>query len=208
VRKVVLVCALAAASAGCAMLSGKPKSDFKPPEPAAYYPLAIGNSWSYSANVLGDHSDQTITIVKRDFDYFVDDHKGRFKIDAYGLRDDKRYLLRVPLEVGRTWTSVISVQSVEHSRIIETDGVCAVLAGTFEHCLTVETTNRQDENHTLVMRMSFAPYVGIVKIQTAMETGGKAVPQSDVELTGYKVKPPEAAAPPAPAPAPPPGGGQ
>lgn len=194
-QKVVLVCALAAASAGCATF-GKPKSDFKPLEPAAYYPLAVGNSWTYSANVLGDHSDQTITIIKKDFDYFVDDHKGRFKVDAYGLRDDKRYLLRVPLELGRTWTSVISVQSVEHARVIETDGACTVLAGAFEHCLTVESTNRQDESHTLVMRMTFAPYVGIVKVETAMEADGKVLPQSNVELTGYKVQPPASTAQP------------
>ena len=84
--------------------------------------------------------------------------------------------------------------------MIETDGACTVLAGAFEHCLTVESTNRQDENHTLVMRMTFAPYVGIVKIETAMEADGKVLPQSNVELTGYKVQPPAATAQP--------GGGQ
>ena len=188
-QKVLLGCALAAVSAGCAMLGGKPKSDYRPPETAVYYPLAVGNSWTYSANVLGNHSDKTITIVKKDFDYFVDDSNGRFKVDAYGLRDDKRYLLREPLEVGKTWTSVISVQSVEHARIVEVDAPCTVLAGAFEHCLTVETTNRLDEQRTLVLRHTFVPYVGLVKIQTALDEAGKVTPQSDVELTGYKVKP-------------------
>lgn len=197
-QKLVLVTALAAASAGCAMFGGgKPGSDWKPLEPAAYYPMAVGNSWTYSANVLGNHSETTIAIVKQDFGWFVDDHKGRFKVDAYGLRDEKRYLIRTPLAEGKTWTSVVSVQSVEHAKIVGTDDSVTVLAGVFDHCLTVETTNRQDETKTLVNRTTFAPNVGIVKIQVALDTEGKLVPQSDVELMAFKVQPP--AAPPAPA---------
>jgi hypothetical protein len=191
VQKVVLVTALAAASAGCAMFGGgKPASEWKPLEPAAYYPLAVGNSWTYSANVLGNHSETTVSIVKQDFGWFVDDHKGRFKVDAYGLRDEKRYLIRSPLAEGKTWTSVVSVQSVEHAKILSTDESVTVLAGVFDHCLTVETTNRQDETKTLVNRTTFAPNVGIVKIQVALDAEGKLVPQTDVELTAYQVQPP------------------
>lgn len=191
-NKVVVSIALAAC-AGCAGLGGQVKPPYKPQEVAAYYPLAVGNSWTYAANVLGDRSEQTVSIVKEDFGFFVDDHKGRLKVDAYGLRDDKRYLLREPLEVGKSWTSVVSVQSVERSQIVEVDEPCTVPAGAFEHCLTVENRNRQDEQHTLVMRMTFAPGVGIVRIQTVLDNGGKLVPQSELQLTNYKVQPPKAA---------------
>jgi hypothetical protein len=200
VQKVVLVTALAAVSAGCAMFGGgKPSSDWKPLEPSAYYPLAVGNSWTYSANVLGNHAEDTITIVKQDFGWFVDDHKGRLKVDAYGLRDDKRYLIREPLAVGKTWTSIVSVQSVEKAKIVGVDDSITVLAGVFDHCLTVEITNRQDDTHTLVNRTTYAPNVGIVKIQVALDAEGKLTPQSDVELVSYKVAPPPAPAPKEPA---------
>jgi len=189
VKKVVSMIALAAC-AGCAGLGfGPAKPAFKPPEVASYYPLAVGNAWTYSANVLGERTEQKVSIVKEDFGFFVDDQKGRLKVDAYGLRDDKRYLLREPLEVGRSWTSVVSAQSVERSRIVEVDEPCTVQAGAFLHCLTVENRNRQDEHHTLVMRMTFAPGVGIVRIQTALDNDGKLVPQSELELAGYQVRP-------------------
>jgi hypothetical protein len=198
VQKVVLVTALAAASAGCAMFGGgKPTSNWKPLEPAAYYPLAVGNAWTYSANVLGNHSEETITIVKQDFGWFVDDHKSRLKVDAYGLRDEKRYLIREPLAAGKSWTSIVSVQSVEHAQIVGVDDSITVLAGVFDHCLTVETTNRQDESHTLVNRTTYAPHVGIVKIQVSLDSEGKLTPQTDVELMSYKVAPPAAPAGPA-----------
>jgi hypothetical protein len=190
VTKVVLVSALAAASAGCAMFGGTPKSTFKPLDVSAYYPLAVGNSWTYSANMLGDKVEKTVSIVKEDFGYFVDDNKGRLKVDAYGLRDDKRYLLRVPLEVGTKWTTIVSVQSKERSQILETDEPCTVPAGAFEHCLTVEHRNRQDETHDLVMRMTFAPHVGIARIQVAMDAGGQLTPQSEMQLVAYRVAPP------------------
>lgn len=193
-QKVVLVTALAAASAGCAMFGGgKPASDWKPLEPAAYYPLAVGNSWTYSANVLGNHSEDTITVVKNDFGWFVDDHKSRLKVDAYGLRDERRYLIREPLAVGKAWTSVVSVQSVEHAKIVGVDDSVTVLAGVFDHCLTVETSNRQDETKTLVNRTTYAPHVGIVRIEVALDAEGKLTPQTDVELVSYKVAPPAAA---------------
>jgi hypothetical protein len=190
VNKVVMWIALASC-AGCAALGfGPAKPAYRPPDVTAYYPLAVGNSWTYSASVLGDRAEKTVSIVKQDFGFYVDDQKGRLKWDAYGLRDEKRYLLREPLEVGKTWTSVVSVQSVERSRIVEVDEPCTVPAGAFEHCLTVENSNRQDEHHTLVMRMTFAPGVGIVRIQTVLDNDGKLTPQSELQLVNYKVQPP------------------
>src|SRR5439155_17920533 len=38
-----------------------------------YYPLAVGNSWTYE--VAGKR--ETITIVGRDVPWFLDDHRGR-----------------------------------------------------------------------------------------------------------------------------------
>jgi len=189
VNKVASMIALAAC-AGCAGFGfGPAKPAYKLPEVAAYYPLAVGNSWTYSANVLGERTEQKISIVRQDFGFFVDDQKGRLKVDAYGLRDDRRYLLREPLEEGRSWTSVVSAQSVEHSRIVEVDKPCTVPAGAFLHCLTVENRNRQDEHHTMVMRMTFAPEVGIVRVQTTLDNDGKLVPQSELELVSFQVRP-------------------
>jgi hypothetical protein len=186
--------AAAAWSAGCAT-PGPQKPTKAALEPSAYYPLAVGNSWTYTANLLGDRTQKTVSITSQEFGYYVDDQNGRLKVDAFGLRDDKRYLLREPLEVGKTWTSVVSVQSVERSRVVEVDELVNVPAGTFEHCVTVENRNFQDKDSSLLLRTTFAPHVGIIRIQTVRETEEKVIPQSEVELVSYKVQPPKDQAP-------------
>jgi hypothetical protein len=75
------------------------------------------------------------------------------------------------------------------------DELVTVPAGTFEHCVTVENRNFQDKEHSLLMRMTFAPHVGIVRIQTMLETEEKVIPQSELLLTAFKVQPPRGQAP-------------
>src|ERR687887_136842 len=64
-----------------------------------YYPLAVGNSWTYQS--AGKR--QTITIVGRDGPWFIDDHRGRLRYESDGVRDADRYLLRSPLAAGSKW---------------------------------------------------------------------------------------------------------
>jgi hypothetical protein len=156
-------------------------------EASEYYPLAVGNQWTYEAKVLSQRMTQTVTILKEEDGFFIDSQKGRLKVDAFGLRDDKRYLLREPIEAGRTWTNVVSVSSVEHFKIVSAGELCTVPAGTFERCVMVEIRNRSDEKVTMVNRMTFAPKVGIARIQVAVETAGKIIPQTELWLVSYRV---------------------
>lgn len=182
-----LVAALLAPS--CATRPGGPAGGGPALEAAQFYPLAVGNKWTYRARLLGSLEEHTVEIVKEEGGYFVDSDRGRLKVDAFGLRDEKRYLLRDPVEAGKTWSTVVAVGSVEHAKILEVGQPCIVPAGTFERCVTVEARNRGDAKRTLILRTTFAPGVGIARIQTTLEQDGKLIPQADIQLLSYQLKP-------------------
>jgi hypothetical protein len=157
------------------------------PSAASYSPLAIGDQWTYETNLLGEHRDQVVEIVRKDGAYFADQNGNLLAVDAFGLRDPKRYLLREPLEAGREWTNVVSVSSVEHYRILEVATSCEAPAGKFDDCVRVESRNRVDENTTLVNEVTFAKGVGIARIEVAAENGGKRIPQTQLLLKTYRL---------------------
>jgi hypothetical protein len=151
-----------------------------------YYPLAVGNRWIYETNLLGEKQVRTVEILRQDGGYFVDNEGGQLGVDAFGIRDQKRYLLRDPIEPGREWTNVVSVSSVEHYRIADAGFPCTVPAGTFENCVVVVGKNRVDPRTTLVNELTFAPHVGIVKIETFAEAGDKRVRQVSMVLREFR----------------------
>jgi len=166
----------------------------RPPAPPVvsaqdYYPLAVGNRWTYDTNFLGDRRERSVEIVAVRDGYYVDNEGAQLTVDGLGVRDQKRYLLRDPIQVGSAWTNVVSASSIEHYRIAELGAPCRVPAGTFENCIRVESRNRKDEQRTLVNELTFAPAVGIVRIELTLESGGKRVPQSVFELKQYTVRP-------------------
>lgn len=161
------------------------------PQPSAedYYPLAVGNHWTYSVNFLGDRRQRRVQIVEYRDGYYRDNEGGQLTIDGLGVRDERRYLLREPLRMGASWSNVVSASSVEHYRITEVGQRCRVPAGTFENCVRVESQNRMDEQRTLVNELTFAPFVGIVRIELSLQSGDKRVPQSMFELKEFAVEP-------------------
>jgi hypothetical protein len=169
---------------------------------AQFYPLAVGNRWTYRLNGIANKQ-VTVEILGQEEGYFVDNQKGQLAVDAYGLRDAKRYLLRGPLEVGHSWTNVVSVSSTERYRIIGVGVTCQAPAGTFQGCVQVEGRNRMDANATLVNTMSFAPGVGIVRLDIAVESkDGQRTPQVLMELTGWQLSDGQGGGRPAAEPAP------
>src|SRR5690349_9992151 len=86
---------------------------------AIYYPLAVGNRWTYQVKLLGEASEQTIQIQREDGGVFFDSQGGQLSVDPFGITDHKRYLLREPVETGREWTNVVSVSSTERYRILD-----------------------------------------------------------------------------------------
>ena len=153
-----------------------------------YYPLAVGNSWTYTVNGRTDRPVE-VKILKQEDGFFQDSKGGQLMVDSFGVRDQKRYLLRAPVEPGRTWTNVVSVSSTERYQILQAGIPCQVPAGSFEGCVLVEARNRVDTQTTLVNTFTFAPGVGLVRIQVEAEQDGRRIPQTRLELTSYQVKP-------------------
>jgi hypothetical protein len=184
VRSVLVVCGLAVALvAGCAK---RVETEVERPQ-STYYPLAVGNSWTYKVRFLGEERQQKVEILRSEDGYFVDTQGGKLVEDAYGVRDQKRYLLRYPLEPGKTWTNVVSVSSVEHYKILETGSRCRVPAGDFQGCVRVESRNRVDAKTVLVGLFTFAPEVGMVHIEVVAEIGQQRIPQTEMSLVSYKL---------------------
>jgi hypothetical protein len=174
---------------GCAGGRQAPRSDVRGTTAATYYPLAVGNRWTYEVGLLGETTLQEVRIVDREGALFVDSQGGRLTVDAFGVRDQKRYLLREPVAAGNSWTNVVSVSSIERYRILDQGGPCEVPAGRFEDCVRVEGRNRVDADTTLVNELTFARGVGLVEVQTAAEHKGRRVPQARLVLRSFELQP-------------------
>ncbi len=164
----------------------------EPPKDAAklseYYPLSVGNSWTYALNGRSDKR-VDVKILKQEDGFFQDSQGGQLMVDTFGVRDQKRYLLRGPIEAGRTWTNVVSVSSTERYQILQAGIPCEAPAGSFQNCVLVEGRNRVDTETTLINTFTFAPGVGLVRIQVEAERDGRRIPQTWLELTAYQVNP-------------------
>jgi hypothetical protein len=157
---------------------------------SAYYPLAVGNRWTYRIN---GRSDKTVNVevLKEEDGYFHDSQGGQLAVDGFGVRDRKRYLLRGPLTEGHEWTNVVSVSSTERYRILQAGVPCEAPAGSFNHCVRVEARNRVDATTTLVNALTFAEGVGLVRVAVSAEKiNGERVPQTWLELVSYQLQDP------------------
>jgi len=161
--------------------------------PGAYFPLAVGNEWTYV-----DHSPQlppgapryrTVRILSRDADgYFHDSEKGALRAGKDCLEDRSRRILCAPFAVGRTWSSVLSVSSTEHYEIAGVGETVRVAAGTFEGCVRVRARTRAGADAESVLEISYAPGVGPVRIETFAVLSGKSTPQVQAELSSYRAE--------------------
>lgn len=185
-----LVLALCSACATTSASSGPAK-----PARAAsdYFPLKVGTAWQYEAAMLGEKRMLPVSVLKV-VDGVAEDSTGaKLQADAWGVRDDRRYLLRDPVEAGTKWNNVVSPSSIENYEIIAADQPCDAPAGQWQGCVIVESRNRIDQTKTLVNEMTLAPGVGIVRMATTLEDAGKRLPQSMLVL--QKFTPAQAAKP-------------
>lgn len=155
--------------------------------PADFYPLALGNSWTYE--LVGQKHEETIQIVGRDGPWFLDDHKGRLRADSEGVRDKDRYLLHAPLKAGAKWSAVESLV-VQRFEVTAMDASAVTRAGTFLHCVTVRNEQPLDKGQgRFVTEWTYAPQVGLVQLkQQTIALSGKAVLQTSLELVAYDAK--------------------
>ena len=163
------------------------------PESARYFPLAVGNHWTYEATYLGERSTRRVEVVSFRDGSYVDRDGRALRVDREGVRDQVRYLLHEPLTPGATWTSVVAPGSAEHYRVLSAHSPCEAPAGKFPDCVEVESRTLADPRtpgRLLVNRVTFAAGVGIVRVRTALEEGSKSAPTAELLLTSFGVAPP------------------
>lgn len=173
----------------CSCATGSSGTTAKPTTPertaADFFSLKLGSAWEYEASMLGEKRKLPVSIVKV-VDGLAEDSTGaRMLADAWGVRDERRYLLRNPIETGTRWNNVVSPSSVENYEILVADQPCDAPAGHWEGCVIVESRNRIDGSKTLVNEITLAPGVGIVRMATTLEDQGKRLPQSQLTLLKF-----------------------
>jgi hypothetical protein len=158
----LLLCLVACKSAPPA------KAESETPSPQLYYPLAVGNSWTYS--IAGSPKQTVVEIIGRDGSWYLDDQRGRFRYDEEGVRDTNRYLLRAPIKTGTHWTSVEDLL-VYRFEITSVDATVVTEAGTFTHCVVVRNSSTVKKDRSFVTEWTYAPNVGIAQIVTTIVDG-------------------------------------
>lgn len=160
--------------------------------PADFYPLAVGNEWVYldhSPTVKSGQSvERTVRILKRDGQgYFHDNQRGELRFDAGCLRDRVRRLLCKPVEVGKGWLSVVSESSTERYEIAAVAERITTPAGQFDGCVRVRAHNRAAKGAQYVLETTYAPGVGVVRLESYVIVNGTVAPQVKAELKSYRV---------------------
>jgi hypothetical protein len=187
-----LLIALGALAAACA------RAPVAPPRAtplADYFPLAVGNEWSYrdeSPALPPDRqrATRTVRILDRTADgYFRDNERGELRWEPDCLRDRARRLLCAPLAPGATWASVVSVSSTERYEIAAVDEAVATPAGRFDGCVKVRAHNRAAPSTDHILEITYAPGVGPVRLETFVVVDGRVTPQIRAVLERYRVAP-------------------
>jgi hypothetical protein len=189
-----LLVPLAALATACAGASQRPAgaAAASAVRPADYYPLAVGNEWTYrdeSPGLPGKGSVRTVRILARTQDgYFKDTERGELRADGDCLHDRSRRLLCGPIRKGTSWTSVVSVSSTEKYEIAGVGERLETPAGTFDGCVRVRAHNKASAKAEMVLEITYAPGVGPARIETFVLVGGEAIPQFRAVLEKVKVE--------------------
>jgi hypothetical protein len=155
----------------------------------------VGNQWTYA-----DRSPQLspaeqasrehrVRILSRDADgFFHDSSRGELRADPDCLRDRLRRLLCRPFEPGKGWVSVVSVSSTERYEIAAVGERVSTPAGTFDGCIRVRAHNRAGPDTDQVLETTYAPGVGVVRLETFAVVRGQVTPQVRAELKSYRLE--------------------
>lgn len=183
----------AATAPGVATAPAPPRPGAAAPDPTAWFPLAVGNEWTWvdlsPSQEPGTARRRTVRIVSRDAEgFYVDDARGALK-SAHGcIQDRVRRILCAPFEAERSWTSVVSETSTERYQIAATGLTVTVPEGTFQDCILVRARNRAGGDAEVLLETTYAPGVGPVRIETFAIVGGKKVPQVKAELASHRIE--------------------
>ena len=150
-----------------------------------YYPLAVGNSWTYL--VRGTGKQETVSIVGRDGPWFLDDHRGRLRYESDGVRDAVRDLLRTPLSAGAKWSAVENLV-VQRFEVVSMDASAVTQAGTFTRCAVVRNEQPLGKSGKFVTEWTYAKGVGLVQLVTStVDAKGHEQEQTRLQLVAYRL---------------------
>lgn len=152
-----------------------------------YMPLDIGNKWTYEMNYLGYNGEESIEIVSKKDDWYLDSKGNSITVDKRGIRDKSRYLLMFPLIENKPWISIVSPTVTETRKILNVNETVKVPAGLFESAISVETTMKVDKDKVLRSVTYFVTNVGIVKIDTYLDnlSDSTSVQQTAADLKKF-----------------------
>jgi hypothetical protein len=162
--------------------------------PADYWPLAVGNEWVYrdESPALppdGRGGQRTVRILERTADGYYRDNDGQeLRADPDCLHDRDRRLLCGPIARGTSWSSVVSVSSTERYEITAVGESVSTPAGRFDGCVRVRAHNRAARGSDLVLELTLAPGVGLVRMETFAVVGTAVTPQVRAVLERYRVE--------------------
>jgi hypothetical protein len=184
--------AIAAAALGAACSHLAPVGAAAAPSPADFFPLAVGNRWTYvdrsPALPQGPSPERTVRIVERTADgFFRDDERGELRTDAECLRDRVRRLLCLPIEPGKGWVSVTGVSATERYEVAAVGERVETPAGIFSGCVRVRAHVRAGPQAENVLELTYAPGVGPVRIETFSVVEGKIALQVRADLKSYSL---------------------
>lgn len=158
-----------------------------------YYPLAVGNSWTYVIKPSPSANSQaTVELVGEEQGFFKMSVGGQLAARSTSITDGVRDMIREPLTVGAEWVAVPESSEVERYRIISTDADMKTPSGMFRGCIRVEMTteirSRDGQKGRLVGVWTYAPGVGPIHFVQTLEIG-EELPKKNIEyvLVGYKV---------------------
>ena len=155
-----------------------------------YAPMAVGANWTYETNVLGDTTKGSVQIRITDKvkGFYRDSAGAEYKHTARGLRDRIRYLIRNPLQQGKTWKATLSAAAVEHYTIESIGQPCDTRAGRFPDCLVVKAFQRRNDRETQHVTYTWVRSVGLARILVEGEIKGKGrFRQSELSLVNYSL---------------------
>jgi len=180
VRKLALIALLL-----CSCRSGPQPGPGTGEDATRYYPLAVGNSWTYL--LRGTGKQETVSIVGRDGAWFLDDHRGRLRYEKDGVRDADRYLLRTPLSAGAKWSAVENLV-VQRFEVVSMDANAVTQAGTFTRCAVVRNEQPLGKRGKFVTEWTYAKDVGLVQLVTStVDAQGREQEQTRLQLVAYRL---------------------
>lgn len=184
----VALCACSTPRAPGVQLSPSTQSASPSTGAAVFFPLAVGNTWTYrDISPQNREARRTVRIVSQDAQgYYLDNARGALRSDAECVRDRVRRLLCTPLTKGKTWSSVVSFATTERYEIAGVNESVEVPAGKFKGCVRVRSQVRA-ENVERIAEFTYAPGVGLVKLETFAVVDGVAKLQVKGELESYRL---------------------